>query len=121
MPLRIVGSVYLLSAIWCFFQPEMASQGLGIQWLASHGKVEFLSVYGGLQLGLAVAMLSVSFMPKLLLGGVFFSTVFSTVLAFCRLILVLTAPMHTMLLSLLVIELVIAAFLFWYWRRIRLG
>lgn len=118
MPLRIIGCVYVLSAIWCTLMPELAAQGLGLSWTEPHGKVEFLSVYGGLQLGLGVAMFWLSMRPKLLFGVVFFATIFSSVLAMSRLIHVLMAPMHGMLLALLVLEVAIALYLLWYGRRL---
>lgn len=118
MPIRMIGCVYVLSAIWCVFQPELAAKGLGLSWIEPHGKVEFLSVYGGLQLGLGVAMIWLSIRPKLLFGGVFFSAVFSSVLAVSRLVHMLMAPMHSMLMALLVLEIAIALYLIWYWRRL---
>lgn len=62
-PLRIVGILYLLSGLWCTFQYQLAAEYIGYTLVEPTGAVEFLSVYGGIQVGLAFAALYFSFKP----------------------------------------------------------
>ncbi|MDX1451351.1 MAG: hypothetical protein R3183_02255, partial [Oleiphilaceae bacterium] len=56
MLLRGVAALYALSGVWCLLQPELAAGFLALAFTAAAGKAEFVSVYGGLQLGLAIAL-----------------------------------------------------------------
>jgi hypothetical protein len=46
--------LYLLFAVWCSFAPQQTAASLGYESLTSGGRSEYLVVYGGLQVGLAV-------------------------------------------------------------------
>ena len=84
LSLRVIGSIYILSGMWCGLNPILSASNLGFVFSVPQAQVEYLSVYGGLQLGLGIAMILVSLNPRLLLGGVFFSMVFSIVLMLTR-------------------------------------
>jgi hypothetical protein len=47
--------LYVLFAAWCSLSPTNTSNNIGFLSLSSGGKSEYLVVYGGLQLGLAIA------------------------------------------------------------------
>lgn len=47
--------LYVLFAAWCTFSPTSTSNNIGFLSLSSGGRSEYLVVYGGLQLGLAIA------------------------------------------------------------------
>jgi hypothetical protein len=83
--LKIVGALYLVSGFWCGFQPELAASFLGFT-LNDIGLSEFVSVYGGLQVGLGLAMLLSSIKPSYLEGAVFFALITSLGLFIFRLI-----------------------------------
>lgn len=83
--LILVGCLYLLSGLWCSFQSELAAQYLGFGLNSVLAKSEFLSVYGGLQCGLATALLACAARPAYREAAVFFALCFSLVLALFRL------------------------------------
>lgn len=119
--LRVIGAIYILSAFWCLFQLEETSASLGFGFLQAAAKLEYLSVYVGLQLGLGVAMLLVARQPMLLPGGVYFSFIFSSILAVVRLIGVLTLPHNGLMLTLFALELLIALALWRVWCKEKLA
>lgn len=47
-------AMYALFAVWCTVQAGSTSQALGYAQLTNSGRSEYLVIYGGLQLGLAV-------------------------------------------------------------------
>lgn len=48
------GALYLLFAIWCTASPWRTSANLGYLTLNASGRSEYLVIYGGLQIGLAL-------------------------------------------------------------------
>lgn len=46
--------LYLLLAVWCLIKFEDSSGFLGFSFLNNSGKVEYLTIYTGLQAGLAI-------------------------------------------------------------------
>jgi hypothetical protein len=52
--LYINATLYLLFAIWCTLAPSSTARNLGYVTLANAGRSEYLVIYGGLQLGLAM-------------------------------------------------------------------
>ncbi len=52
--LYVNAALYLLFAIWCTFGMARTAPAMGFTVLASGGRSEYLAIYGGLQLGLAV-------------------------------------------------------------------
>ena len=74
---RFVGLLYLLSGIWCAMKPDLAAGFLGFQLTGTLGQAEFFSVYGGLQVGIAMAILLTSYIPAYRLAALFFTALFS--------------------------------------------
>ena len=62
--LAAVGITYLYLAIWCSLRPDETSQLVGFDLKPGSGQSEFLVVYGGLELALAVIFLVPLFRPK---------------------------------------------------------
>lgn len=111
-PLRIVGGLYLVSGLWCALNPELAAGFLGFT-LLPNGLTEFFSVYGGLQVGLAMAMILASTKPKYLAGGVFFAWVTSLGLLAFRIMGVLLYGGDAGIYAMAVLELGIVLLLSW--------
>ncbi len=55
--LSIVGLLYLALAIWCSLQPQITSDKVGFQLKGGSGLAEFVTVYGGLEFGMALMFL----------------------------------------------------------------
>ncbi|MBL8819435.1 MAG: hypothetical protein JNL58_25610 [Planctomyces sp.] len=53
----VVGLAYILLALWCSFLPESTSQAVGFQLINAGGRSEFLTVYGGMELGFGLVFL----------------------------------------------------------------
>ena len=111
-PLRIVGGLYLVSGLWCALNPELAAGFLGFT-LLPNGLTEFFSVYGGLQVGLAMAMILASTKPEYLAGGVFFAWVTSLGLLAFRIMGVLLYGGDAGIYAMAVLELGIVLLLSW--------
>ena len=56
--LVIVALLYIGLSMWCSFQPKVTSEKVGFQLVGGSGKSEFLTVYGGLEFGLALVLLA---------------------------------------------------------------
>ncbi len=52
--LVVVGLLYLGLAIWCSFDPQTTSAKVGFELQPGSGESEFVTVYGGLELGMAL-------------------------------------------------------------------
>ena len=55
--LAVVGLMYLGLAVWCSVAPAMTSEKVGFDLKPGSGQSEFLVIYGGLELGLALIFL----------------------------------------------------------------
>jgi hypothetical protein len=62
--------MYLVFALWCALRLDATSQSLGYVALSNGGRVEYLTVYGGLQWGLALVFAWFAFKPELHRTGV---------------------------------------------------
>jgi hypothetical protein len=116
--LRIVGLLYLSSGIWCVLNPVESATFLGLSFL-NLGIAEFYSVYGGLQLGIGMAMILSSLNEHFLPGGVFFSLVLSCGLMLFRVIAMLQFGTNDALISMLVLESIIVLMLFIQLKRLK--
>ena len=56
--LTIVGLIYLGLSLWCSFAPQHTSAVVGLDLRPGAGDSEFLTVYGGLEMGLALLLLA---------------------------------------------------------------
>lgn len=55
--LTLVGMMYLGLAVWCSVSPAVTSDKVGFDLKPGSGQSEFLVIYGGLELGLALIFL----------------------------------------------------------------
>jgi hypothetical protein len=55
--LTIVELIYMALAFWCALDPATTSEKIGLKIEGGTGKSEFLTVYGGLEFGLALILL----------------------------------------------------------------
>lgn len=62
-------ALYALFAVWCALRLDATSQSLGYSSLNSSGRSEYLTVYAGLQLGLAVFFAWTASRPELQRAG----------------------------------------------------
>ena len=51
--LYLNAAIYLLLAVWCTLAPARTAAAVGYASLTRSGQTEYLTIYGGLQLGLA--------------------------------------------------------------------
>lgn len=63
---------YLVFSIWCLFKPAATAQSLGYNFLNNSGRVEFLSVYTGLELGFAAFLALCALYPAHEMTGLLF-------------------------------------------------
>lgn len=69
--LIVVALLYLGLAIWCSVAPKATSEKVGFQLIGGSGKSEFLTVYGGLEVGLALVLLYLAlYLPETVIHGV---------------------------------------------------
>ena len=55
--LTLVGLMYVGLSLWCSLSPEVTSGKVGFELLGGAGKSEFLTIYGGLEMGMALIFL----------------------------------------------------------------
>jgi hypothetical protein len=55
--LVVVGLLYASLAIWCSADPKTTSEKVGFQLQPGSGQSEFVTVYGGLEMGMAIIFL----------------------------------------------------------------
>ncbi len=69
----IVAMTYLGLAIWCTISPDVTSEKVGFELKGGTGQSEFMTVYGGLEFGLALVLLATLVKPEFAVFGVFAS------------------------------------------------
>lgn len=72
--LTAVAVLYAYLAIWCSVSPEITSSKVGFERLGDTGKSEFLTVYGGLEMGLAAVFLLPWLNPQFTMGALWACT-----------------------------------------------
>lgn len=69
----IVNSIaYLIFTLWCLFKPAGTASSLGYSFLNNSGRVEFLSVYTGLELGFTAFLALCAMHPDYEMAGLLF-------------------------------------------------
>ena len=68
--LTLVALIYLGLAIWCSVQPGKTSQKVGFELKGGSGQSEFMTVYGGLEFGLALVLLASLLRSETVMYGV---------------------------------------------------
>ena len=62
--LALVALMYIGLSLWCTFQPNTTSEKVGFELLGGSGRSEFLTIYGGLEFGLALILLASIVKPE---------------------------------------------------------
>lgn len=65
----LVGVLYMGLAVWCSFQPTVTSQKVGFEMIGGSGRSEFMTVYGGLEFGIALLLLATLFRSETVIYG----------------------------------------------------
>lgn len=68
--------LYILFAVWCTLAPEKTASFLGLTFRSGSGKSEFITVYGGLEFGVAVFFLVAALRPEFRSAGLLFAILF---------------------------------------------
>lgn len=118
-PLRTVGILYLLSGLWCAFQYQLAAGFIGYTLDEPAGTVEFISVYGGIQIGIALAALYFSYKPELANVATLFALFISVGLLAFRVVSMGLFGFNAALLGMAVIELLIVGLLIFQLTRLQ--
>lgn len=67
--LILVSLLYFGLAIWCCIRPELTSNKVGFELINDSGRSEFMTVYGGLEFGIAAIFLAAALRPSWVAGG----------------------------------------------------
>jgi hypothetical protein len=65
--------LYIGLAVWCTVRPALSAQSLGFVSLDASGRSEYLTIYGGLQMGLGLAFAIAAWKPALQPVGLAFA------------------------------------------------
>lgn len=103
-----IAILYLFSGLWCALQPLKSMAYLGYQDVNSSTIAEFFTVYGGLQIGIAFAMLGVNWLPQYFAGTLFFATILSLCLIVMRVVSMLAYGWFSAGIAMGILELLIA-------------
>jgi hypothetical protein len=114
--LRSIGILYLLSGLWCALNPQVASEFLGYI-LTNVGISEFFAVYGGLQVGLGVAMLIASIKTEYIEASLLFASITSLGLLVFRLIALVRFDASEGIVAMVILEAVIVIVLGLQYRK----
>jgi hypothetical protein len=67
---------YVGFSLWCTIMPEKTASALGLTFRSGSGKSEYITVYGGLEMGVAMFFLAAALMPKYQEAGLLFAVLF---------------------------------------------
>ncbi len=109
--LRIIGILYILLGVWCTVLPGQVSQSVGFHLMNGPGMSEFITGYGGLEVGLGLAMLVTSFSARWRKGGLAFAFILSVCLPLFRVPTVILFDVHHITYILMAAEIVLAVLL----------
>lgn len=115
--LVLLGVSYIGLAVWCMLKPSETSQTVGFQLLPGSGQSEYLTVYGGLQLGIGLYFLAPLFFEGLLVPALCFSTIAHGSIVLCRMtsfVLFTGIQRTTMILAVVEIVILIASAICWW-------
>ncbi len=69
-------AAYIVFAVWCTLMPEKTAGFLGLALPTASGKSEYITVYGGLEFGVAMFFLVCAIKPELRSAGLLFALLF---------------------------------------------
>ena len=113
--------VYLLLAVWCVVAPARTAAAVGYTSLSRSGQVEYLTIYGGLQLGLAILFAWFAWSQQMRTGLVLALALYVPIVLFRSIGLVRWWPVETTTLVLAAVEWLMLAVALWLWWQGRPG
>jgi hypothetical protein len=84
--------LYILFALWCTVAPTKTAEVVGLAFRSGSGKSEYITVYGGLEFGVAMFFLVAALRPELRDAGLLFGLLFYAGLVVWRIPGLLTIP-----------------------------
>jgi hypothetical protein len=84
--------LYLIFSLWCIIKPKSTAEFAGLGFLNGSGKSEYLTVYVGLEAGLAVFYAITALKPEYRELGIIFSLALYSGIVLVRTITLLTIP-----------------------------
>ncbi|HEY1035764.1 MAG TPA: DUF4345 domain-containing protein [Pseudoxanthomonas sp.] len=113
--------VYLLFAVWCTFAPARTATAVGYATLTRSGQTEYLTIYGGLQLGLAVLFAWFAWTQQMRTGLVLAMALYVPIVLYRSVGLARWWPVETPTLLLAATEWLMLAAALWLWWQGRAG
>lgn len=75
--------IYFVFSVWCTIAPDKTARNIGFDFRSGSGRSEYLTVYGGLQLGMALFFLIAGLRSDYQTGGLVFALcLYSAIIAF---------------------------------------
>ncbi|TWT87673.1 hypothetical protein Mal64_32150 [Pseudobythopirellula maris] len=68
--LYVVAALYIALGIWCAASPGPTSEKVGLERVGAGGKSEFFTVYGGLEVGIGLALVILAWSDATVVYGV---------------------------------------------------
>ena len=84
--------LYVLFAVWCTAAPEKTSEALGLKMTGGSGKSEYLTVYGGMEMGIAAFFAACALRAEWREAGLLFGVCFYAGLVLWRVPTLLLVP-----------------------------
>ncbi len=85
-------AIYVIFSLWCTIAPEKTAANIGFAFRSGSGRSEFVTVYGGLELGMAAFFLIAGMRSEFQLAGLLFALcLYAAIVAF-RIVTLLTVP-----------------------------
>jgi len=107
--------VYLLLAGWCTFAPARTATALGYTTLSRSGQTEYLTIYGGLQLGLAFLFAWLVWSQQMRTGLVLALALYLPIVLYRSISLLRWWPVESTTLLLAATEWLMLAAALWLW------
>lgn len=82
--LTVVSLVYFALAMWCTLAPAETSQKIGLTLNGGSGKSEYMTVFGGLEFGIALVLIVFAWRPAMAGEGVLICVLIHAALALFR-------------------------------------
>ncbi len=74
--LYVNAALYVIFALWCTLMPEKTADALGLGFRSGSGKSEYITVYGGMEFGIAMFFLLAAMQPEMRQAGLLFALLF---------------------------------------------
>lgn len=71
--LLVNAALYFIFAAWCTHMPDKTATGIGLAFRSGSGRSEYLTVYGGLQLGMSLFFLFTGLRADYRIAGLLFA------------------------------------------------